>query len=94
MREPNAFLPKKRLSMSEEVKGFFSWLVFRNQLNLYVLAFGFRERIEDFTAFDKRQVAVDFLLQDEQMFAVPLEMVRNAEMYDSRLPVDVRNVYN
>jgi len=94
MGEPNASLPKKRLSMSKEVKGFFSWLVFRNQLNLYVLAFGFMERSEDFTAFDKRQVAVDLLLQDEQMFAVPLEMVRNAEMYDSRLPVDVRNVYN
>ena len=72
MREPNAFLPKKRLSMSKEVKGFFGWLVFRSQLNLYVLAFGFRKRIEDFTAFDKRQVAVDFLRQDEQMFAVPL----------------------
>ena len=78
MREPNAFLSKKRLSMSKEVKSFFSWLVFRNQLNLYVLAFGSRERIEDFTAFDKRLVAVDLLLQNEQMLAFPLEMVRNA----------------
>lgn len=78
MREPNAFLSKKRLNMSKEVKSFFSWLVFRNQLNLYVLAFGSRKRIEDFTAFDKRQVAVDLLLQNEQMLAFPLEMVRNA----------------
>ena len=64
--------------MSKEVKSFFSWLVFRNQLNLYVLAFGFRERIENFTAFDKRQVAVDLLLQNEQVLAFPLEMIRNA----------------
>jgi hypothetical protein len=78
MREPNAFLSKKRLNMSKEVKSFFSWLVFRNQLNLYVLAFGSRERIEDFTAFDKRQVAVDLLLQNEQMLAFLLEMIRNA----------------
>lgn len=94
MGETNAFLPKKRLSMSKEVKGLFSWFIFRNQLNLYAFSFGFRERNEDFTAFDKRQVAVDLFLQDQQMFTVPLEMVSNAEMYDCRLPVDVRNVYN
>lgn len=78
MREPNAFLSKKRLSMSNEVKRFFGWLVFRNQLNLYFLAFGSGERNEDFTAFDKREVGVDLLLQNEQMLAFPLKMVCNA----------------
>ena len=78
MRESNAFLSKKRLSMSKELKSIFGWLVFRNHINLYFLAFGSGKRIEDFTAFDNRQAGVDPLLQNEQMLVFPLKMVRNA----------------
>jgi hypothetical protein len=78
MRESNAFLSKKRLSMSKELKSIFGWLVFRNHINLYFLAFGSGKHIEDFTAFDKLHVGVDLPLQNEQMLVFPLKMVRNA----------------
>ena len=94
MRKPKACPPENRLCMPKEMKGFFGRLIFRNEVNLYVLAFGIRKRVEDFTAFDERQVAVDLLLQDEQMLTVPLEMVRDAEMHDARFPVNVCNIYN
>jgi len=94
MRKPKACPPEKRLCMSKEMKGFFGRLVFGDQVNLYVLAFGIRKRVEDFTAFDERQVTVDLLLQDQQMLTVPLEMVRDAQMHDARFQVDVYNIYN
>lgn len=78
--------------MTKEMKSIRSWLVLCNHVNLNVSVFVERKRIEDFTAFDEREVAVDLLLQNEQMFAIPLKVVRDGEVRDPRFLVNVCNV--
>jgi hypothetical protein len=94
MRKPKTCAFKDRLYVTEEMKGFLGWLVLCDHVNLYVPVFGGRKRIEDFTAFDEREVAIDLLLQNEQMFGVPLKVVRDDEVRDPRFLVNVCNVYN